>query len=1455
MKNKFALLFSILACCSPIPAAHAETKPLKALLIAGGCCHDYKGQHKVLCDGIQARANVQVDVVWTDDGSTNPPLPIYDNPDWAKGYDVIIHDECAADRKDIETTERILEAHKTIPSVHLHCAMHSFRTGTDKWFRHLGLASNSHGPQEPIEITFVDKEHPITASLEDWTTIKEELYNNVEIFDAHALAMGKQMVNGKAVESIVAWTNEKQGARSFSTTIGHNTETVADARYLDLVTRGLLWSCDKLAPDYQQAFKGENKITFVSKEDQAAAEIKKLSEKMKDATIVTVTTSSEQSGNLTWYAIDQNEGTRWCANGASMPQWLQLEFEKPQDLEGIAITWESGNNAYQHKIEAEAVEGNRELLIDATGNEQVGNSEHALSAKAVKRLIITCTGTSRGGWSSIREITVKGPGIKSIFPKLDAENQAEAEKSIAATDYAKQGNITPKIVDLSPEKEAEILSDVKVPEGFDLTLFAPSETANYPVYVAAAPNGDVYVSSDGNGSLGRNPHRGRILRLRDADGDGRADQVTEFVKDIDSPRGLVWDHDRLYLVHPPHVSVFIDKDGDGVAEESKRLIEGIAFGFADRPADHTTNGLDMGIDGWLYVAGGDFGFMNATGTDGRKLQHRGGGVIRFRPDGSGLEIFSTGTRNILGTPISPLLEIFARDNTNDGGGWDVRFHHFTGLEDHGYPRMYKNFGDEHIAPLADYGGGSGCGSTYLSEPGFPSEWNHAPFTCDWGTGALWKHAVERKGATFIETSKPEKFIAMTRPTDATVDGLSHVYQASWKGATFDWAGPDAGYIVRVSPKGYTPEPLPDFARLSDAELVAALQSPSQVRTLEAQRTLLRRPANGETTTALYALAGDHNKTLSARVAALYAITLRDPAASLQPLAADVALQPFVLRALGDMTVDGNDLLTAGLMSEDPKVRIEALVSATRRGLVDLAPAMASRLGDSDPTVAHTAFRGLSMLGASEACFAVLDASESTSADRLGASRALMRMHKTEVVDGLIARLKNETREDVRQLLLSALCRLANIDGEWKGDSWGTRPDTRGPYYQPEPWSETPKVADALAAALNNASAEEAAFIVKEMSRNRIQSDDALAKMISLADSDPSFASAAIEQLAATETIPPAAIPMLLKAAQDSATSPATLAQSISALSKTDDTQALPAMLSALVALDSAQDAGQQQRAGAMAFLGAPKLENHHLALETYATEHPDSPAVLWTDAGLLALAARDSGSPESREMSLKAIDQAWESPQRRVNLINAAVKSRSRLLNERILASVDDADQDIATAAKAASKDLRLERRRRDRTPKISTLEPEKALAEVIAAKGDVALGEQIFTRATCFACHTVSQDEPQKGPYLGNIAQTYKRPDLAANILDPNKTIAQGFASNVVSLKDGTVVLGFVTDEAGDTVTLRDIAAKEHKFQKSDITSRTTVPTSLMPPGLMNSFTVREMASLLDYLEALSKK
>ena len=256
MKNHIQIIALALAGLAVTATAKAGTKPLKALLITGGCCHDYATQKEILKKGIEARANIIVDQIHTNNNTVKPDLPIYGLPEYAKGYDVVIHDECAAEISDDTIVKGVLAPHQAgIPGVNLHCAMHSYRIGNpnekaetlgtphSQWFEYLGLQSSGHGPQKPIEITYVNKEHPITKTLADWTTINEELYNNVKMFDtAHPLAKGKQGSD----DTVVTWTNDYNGTKVFSTTIGHNNATVEDARYLDLVTRGVLWACGKL---------------------------------------------------------------------------------------------------------------------------------------------------------------------------------------------------------------------------------------------------------------------------------------------------------------------------------------------------------------------------------------------------------------------------------------------------------------------------------------------------------------------------------------------------------------------------------------------------------------------------------------------------------------------------------------------------------------------------------------------------------------------------------------------------------------------------------------------------------------------------------------------------------------------------------------------------------------------------------------------------------------------------------------------------------------------------------------------------------------------------------------------------------------------------------------------------------------------------------------------------------
>jgi type 1 glutamine amidotransferase len=254
---------AFLSVCSLLVVGTAraqDDKPIRALLVLGGCCHDYKKQQDLITKGVSGKANVSWSIAYDPDTGTKHMNPVYEKDDWYKGFDVVVHDECTADVKDLKVIDRVLKPHKDgLPAVVLHCGMHSYRSeGWPKatpWFEFTGLATTGHGAQLPIEVSYVGKDSPITKGLTDWKTINEELYNNVQgklLDTATPLARGKQLSKDrsgkeKVDDTIVAWTNTyEKKTRVFSTTLGHNNDTVSDPRYLDLITRGLLWSVDKL---------------------------------------------------------------------------------------------------------------------------------------------------------------------------------------------------------------------------------------------------------------------------------------------------------------------------------------------------------------------------------------------------------------------------------------------------------------------------------------------------------------------------------------------------------------------------------------------------------------------------------------------------------------------------------------------------------------------------------------------------------------------------------------------------------------------------------------------------------------------------------------------------------------------------------------------------------------------------------------------------------------------------------------------------------------------------------------------------------------------------------------------------------------------------------------------------------------------------------------------------------
>jgi putative heme-binding domain-containing protein len=213
-----------------------------------------------------------------------------------------------------------------------------------------------------------------------------------------------------------------------------------------------------------------------------------------------------------------------------------------------------------------------------------------------------------------------------------------------------------------------------------------------------------------------------------------------------------------------------------------------------------------------------------------------------------------------------------------------------------------------------------------------------------------------------------------------------------------------------------------------------------------------------------------------------------------------------------------------------------------------------------------------------------------------------------------------------------------------------------------------------------------------------------------------------------------------------------------------------------------------------------------------------------------------------------------------LQIIQAAMDADDKSRATQIAAALNDPDQAVANAAEEAVKKLKLDPAKLAATaqpsgPLIATLKPDDVLSQVMKIKGDVSRGEQIYLQQGCVACHTVKESEPVKGPFLGNIATTYKRRELAEAILLPNKTIAQGFVTNQFTMKDGTVQLGFVTQEAADKIVIRNIAAQEITIDPKQVVKREKSDKSLMPEGLVAGISVQDFASMIAYLEALATK
>ena len=997
--------------------------------------------------------------------------------------------------------------------------------------------------------------------------------------------------------------------------------------------------------------------------------------------------------------------------------------------------------------------------------------------------------------------------------------------------------------------------EVVVPEELEATLFSPNTLTPCVACIGVAPTGEVYAGVDQIGSLGKGGGKGKIIRLIDEDHDGIHDSHTVYAV-IDNPRGIVPVGDKLYVLHTKwgegtqfdgmFLSVLEDKDGDGLADgPPKHLVKEIStrkFNQA-RGVDHTTNGIRMGIDGWIYVAIGDFGFVDATGTDGKKLTMYGGGIIRVRPDGTELETYATGLRNIYDVAIDPFMNVFTRGNTNDGGGWNMRFIHEIQTGEYGYPRLFKRYTSEIIPALVDVGGGSGTGAMFFEEPGWPEKYNDVPMMCDWGRGQLFIHRVTPDGPSF--TQEQENFIKCGRITDVDCDGSGRLFIGSWSKSGFK--GGTAGYVARVVPKGWKYKAFPNLQKRNSVDLANLLSTPSAKTRLHAQQEILRRGGSGKE---VLAVAVDTRLAPRVRVAAIYTLKQLLGTKSHQhllKLVDDPAVAEHALRALADRKTEMDGVPQApfakALKNKNPRVQVAAAIALGRLGDKSAAKAL---LVVSNPPVTDP-LPGFQ-----------LPPEEKSGNDSVHQSPIIERtsVHKFDLdVSGwkelylTLGDGGNGTGSDhgawFDPILVKkdgSTIKLTDLKWSKATQGWGkTRIGFSATGAKLARKDGQPMTAGIGTHSIGSISYKKLpAEVVRFKCTAGLASTDHGGKVRFYVSDKPikKFAGGGKKQIAEGPHATPNAASILPHVARHALVALEAGPACVDAIGTPNQSGALmalrymhtPEAVDALIKrFEETLESDTRQRI-ARSLVRLANLEKPYQG-DTWWSTRPDTRGPYYYPTAW-----------EKTEAITKSLVQAAKKGDAATRFVIAELAKKDRVE----IPGLPKADDPVIATVSEPTVDLDKIMKKQGQVGKMSVEDLTLALDKI---KGKPSKGPALFASQGCVACHALKKDEVQKGPYLGQIGGIMDAERIAMSILRPNEEISQGFKTVSITTKKGDGYVGFVTNRLSDRIEMRDIAGKVTTLKPSDIASETLLPISMMPAGLANGMSLEDFASLVHFL------
>ena len=976
------------------------------------------------------------------------------------------------------------------------------------------------------------------------------------------------------------------------------------------------------------------------------------------------------------------------------------------------------------------------------------------------------------------------------------------------------------------ESAESALSTFKLPPGFKIELIAADPLISDPVDMTIDEEGRMYVVEMHGYPLDLN-HVGKIIMLRDTNGDGKMDTRTVFADSLVLPTGVMRWKKGIIVTDPPNIYYMEDTNGDGKADIKKVLLTG----FALTNPQYLVNRPIYGLDNWIYLA-----HEGIEETDTYQKTFGDTGKDIFYPDdpnGPRLPVNAQG-RTVRFQPDVHALEETS-SSTQFGQTFDNWGHHFlVSNADHIYQEVIANrylkrnpdqiVGDA-TESISDHGDAcevypitknpehqlltdvgvitSACGITDYQGGAFPDKFNHdITFVCEPVSNLVHADRLKDKGASFIASRvlEHQEFLASTdawfRPVNMYIgpDGALYVVDyyreiiehPEWmsKAAIESgklYNGRDKGRIYRISATDAAPASWTSHLNVndsSDIQLVEKLSSPNIWWRRNAQRLLIDR--NHEMIVPDLVKMAQNTQSSLGRLHALW-----------------------TLEGMNKLTPE---LIMQALQDPEPGVRENAIKLAELH--LTTSPVLVPKLiALKEDDSAKVRYQLLCTLG---------------SVNTLEAGKARQELLFKDINDKWVQIAALSASSQSSDMLESVLKRFDPAVPAYAslvtrlGTMIGAGRDSKTIHsFLKRAVEPTPDASKNWRAPLLEGLAE--GLKNRKSVPEGLKSERNLLINACLHHPDVNIRRSARSMLVAIGISNSPLAPVVMKEAQK-------------------------------IAAD--KNISSEKRAEAINLMALQNLKNDVAFLESLIT--PDGP----TDIQLAAIQAlnRIPGTTVS-EFLLK--DWPSLSPGIRDAALNTfisepfSVPRLSLLLQSISKGTITKAElgwpvtvilmRDIPDSLKEYARTL-LTVKKEDRNPVIKDYEAS------LQMKGNASKGKMVYV-ANCLVCHQVrGKIGVDFGPDLGTV-QSWMPENILINILDPNHSISHGYESWNLVLNDGTMLQGIIVSETSNAIVLNKEGGVKTTIARKDIRSLRTLDVSPMPNDFEKRIDKQQMADLIAFI------